>query len=128
MPNIKPQEFNNYVTSLLEKYNKDTVQRIVDNDVEAMGKEAQTELKGYSKKGVQLYVTGEYQRGWSTLKRKDKNGLRRVTVRNRNKAPLVHLLEFGHGGPFPAKPYPHVRDTELTYQRKLYEKLRRELG
>ena len=128
MPNIKPEEFNSYVTSLLTKYDNDVVQKVVDQDVTDMGKEAQQEVKGYSKKGVQLYVTGVYQKGWNTLKRKDKNGLRRVTVRNKNKAPLVHLLEFGHGGPFPARAYPHVSPTELKYQRKLYEKLRSELG
>lgn len=128
MPNIKPEEIESYVTSLLGRYEKDVVEKTVDKTVKDLGTDAKNEVKGYSKRGVQLFRTGEYQKGWSILNRKDRKGLRRLTVRNKNKAPLVHLLEFGHGGPFPARAYPHVRSTELEYLKKLYEELRRELG
>lgn len=126
MTNIKPEDFENYIISLLGKYEDSVVEKTVEEKVEKYGKEAKEVVKGYSKKGDQLYITGDYQRGWG-ISHKRKKGLKQIKVYNKKKPTLVHLLEFGHAGPFPARPYPHVSPTELTYMKLLYNDLRREL-
>ena len=126
MFSISPYEFDRVMTSLLNKYEKDVVEKTVEEKVEEIGNEAKIVVKGYSKPKDQLYITGVYQKGWGTTFRR-KKGIKKITVYNRNKPTLVHLLELGHGGPFPAKPYPHVSPTEIAYTKKLYEELRKEL-
>lgn len=126
MITIKPEQFEGLMTSILNKYEKDVVDRVVDSKLDNYGKNAKEEVQGYSKPNIQLYITGRYKKGWVLTHKKNK-GLRQIKVYNKAKPTLVHLLEFGHGGPFPAKPYPHVSKTELKYMKLLYEELRREL-
>lgn len=127
MTTIKPEQFEDYIISLLGKYENDVIEKKVGEAVNNYGKDAKREVKSYSKPNIQLYRTGDYQRGWG-ISHKRKKGLKQVKVYNKKKPTLVHLLEFGHGGPFPAKAYPHVSPTELKYMKLLYEELRRELG
>lgn len=126
MPNIKPEDFGNYIESLLGKYQAEVIDKKSKEIVDRLGKEAKPEIKSYSVKNVQLWRTGEYQKGW-VLRSTRKQGIAQVKLYNKAKPTLVHLLEFGHGGPMPARAYPHVSKTELKYMRLLYEELRREL-
>lgn len=125
MTTIKPEQFEDYVISLLGKYDNEVVEKTVNEKVNKIGKEAKVVVKGYSKANDQLYQTGDYQRGWGISHKRIK-GIKQVKVYNKKKPSLVHLLELGHR--VNAKAYPHVSPTELTYMKILYEELRRELG
>lgn len=125
MTTIKPEQFEDYIISLLGKYDNEVVEKTVNEKVNKIGKEAKVVIKGYSKPKDQLYQTGDYKKGWGISHKRIK-GVKQVKVYNKKKPSLVHLLEFGHE--VNAKAYPHVSPTELTYMKKLYEELRRELG
>lgn len=122
MPNIKPEDVQKYIVSLIDKYELH-VEDVVKESTQKLAKRVKPELKGYSKKGGQLYRTGAYQRGWAyrTLNRKDQY---QIKTYNKAKPSIVHLLEFGHNPPMvKAKAYPHVRQTELKYLELLMEEL-----
>lgn len=124
MPNVKPEDIQAYIISLIGKYEKQ-VEDVVKDSTKKLSKKIKPELKGYSKKKQQLYKTGVYQRGWSfrTISRKDQY---QIKTYNKNKPTIVHLLEFGHriaGTNRMSKEFPHVRKTELKYLRLLMEEL-----
>lgn len=122
MPNITPQQFYNYLVQNIGKYSTDVQNKVRETTKEVSDK-IKPEVQSYSVKGKQLYRTGAYRAGWrvTTL---TKNGVYRRKVYNKSKPTLVHLLEFGHGGPFPARAYPHVSPTELKYQEILFKKVK----
>lgn len=129
MTSIKPEQFENYIISLIGKYENKVLDKTIKEKVDKYGEEAKVVVKGYSKVGDQLYRTGDYRRGWRILHKRAK-GIRQIKVSNKNKPTLVHLLEFGHniaGTNRRTRAYPHVSPTELTYMKLLYEDLRREL-
>lgn len=124
MDSIEPQEVRAYLQNLLTIYGKQ-VEEVVKRETKSLAKQIKPELKGYSRKGGQLYRTGAYQRGWARKTINKKNQFQIVTY-NKAKPTLVHLLEFGHRPPMvKARPYPHVRQTELKYLQKLMEELER---
>lgn len=56
--------------------------------------------------------TGEYAKGWeSRLEKQEVDGATYVLY-NATKPRLTHLLEKGHGGPHPARAYPHIKKVE----------------
>lgn len=129
MTTIKPEQFEDYIISLMGKYSNDVVEKTVTEKVTQIGKEAKIVVKGYSKANDQLYQTGAYQKGWGISNKRIK-GLKQVKVYNKKKPSLVHLLELGHriaGTNRYTRKFPHVSPTELAYNKKLYEELRREL-
>lgn len=129
MTNITPDQFEDYIISLLGKYDNDVVEKTVKKKVEEISKEAKIVIKGYSKPKDQLYISGDYKKGWGTTFRR-KEGLAQVKVWNKKKPTLVHLLEFGHriaGTNRKTRAFPHVSPTEIAYTKKLYDELRREL-
>lgn len=122
MPNVKPENIQSYIISLIDKYEKD-VEDVVKTSTRELAQKVKPELKGYSIKDKQLYRTGAYQSGWAyrTISKKDQY---QIKTYNKKKPTLVHLLEFGHNQPMvKAKAYPHVRKTELKYLQLLMEKL-----
>ena len=122
MPNIKPEDFQAYIGSLIGKYDKQ-VEQVVKSSTQKLAKNIKPELQGYSRRGGQLYRTGKYRAGWAyrTINRKDQY---QIKTYNRAKPSLVHLLEFGHKAPMvKARAYPHVRQTELKYLQLLMEEL-----
>ena len=102
MTSIKPEQFESYMMTLLGKYDRDVVEKVVTEKVGKYGKEAKIVVKGYSKRGDQLYRTGDYQKGWGTSQKKAK-GLKQVKVWNKKKPTLVHLLELGHRWSIPSE-------------------------
>lgn len=64
-----------------------------------------------------------YRKGWALKTQKGQHFYRRI-VHNRNKPQIVHLLEFGHGGPIKARAYPHVRKIEEKYNAKFIKQLK----
>lgn len=124
MRDIQPEDFSRVIVDMISEY-EDDVRELVKEKTKALSKDIKPELKGYSRKGGQLYRTGAYQRGWSyrTIDKKDQF---QIKTYNRAKPTIVHLLEFGHRPPMvKARPYPHVRQTELKYLQKLMEELER---
>ncbi len=121
MPNITPDQFYDYLVNNIAKYSNE-VQEKVKETTKDVSNDIKPELQSYSYKG-HLLRTGVYRNGWrvTTL---NKNGVYRRKVYNQKKPTLVHLLEFGHGGPFPAKAYPHVSPTERKYQEILFNKIK----
>jgi len=78
---------------------EEAIAGVIEEDVEAAVKE----LKDASPK-----KTGEYARGWTAKKEMTDGGLK-MTIYNKTKPQLTHLLEFGHakrgGGRVAARPH-----------------------
>lgn len=104
----------------LENFSKE-VEDIVSEEIETVGKEMAKELKEVSPKR-----TGDYAKGWR-MKRESKH---KIIVKNSKKPYLTHLLEHGHakrnGGRVRA--IPHIKPTEIKYQEKLAENIKRRIG
>lgn len=57
--------------------------------------------------------TGKYKKSWGQKVTKDDWLRYEITVHNKKRYQLTHLLEFGHDGPVKARPYPHItKDSE----------------
>lgn len=102
MTSIKPEQFENYIISLMGKYENEVLDKTIKEKVDKYGKEAKKTVKGYSKQGIQLYRTGEYRKGWG-ISHKRAKGIKQIKVWNKNKPTLVHLLEFGHRWAIPSE-------------------------
>lgn len=104
----------------LENFSNE-VDEIVSEEIETVGKEMAKELKEVSPKR-----TGGYAKGW-LIKRESKH---KIIVQNKKKPYLTHLLEHGHakrnGGRVRA--IPHIKPTEIKYQEKLAENIKRRIG
>lgn len=60
--------------------------------------------------------TDRYRKGWTSkvTEKLSGKGTYGRTVHNRNRYQLAHLLQHGHGGPRPARAYPHIPSDEET--------------
>lgn len=82
-----------------------------------------------TKKGAPVR-TGAYKKGWAskvTEKLSSGRGAYGRTVHNRTHYRLAHLLQNGHGGPRPARAYPHIISDEET-EELLVRNLESEMG
>ena len=75
---------------ILDDYSKE-VRRAVNNAQDKIAKEAVSKLKNTSPK-----KTGKYAKGWAVKRKKGSGGIVDVTVYNKNKPQITHLLENGH--------------------------------
>ena len=85
----------------------DEVKEVVRETLEEVGKEAASDLRtSGSFKG-----TGKYKRGWDSTVETHRT-FDSVTVHNKKKYRLTHLLEFGHacrgGGRSRTRAFPHI--------------------
>lgn len=72
-------------------------------------------------KGKAPSKTGKYEKGWtSKVTTQAGRGRYGRTVYNAPRYMIAHLLQNGHGGPRPAKAYPHIPSDEETSE--LFEK------
>ena len=100
---------------------EEAVAQIIEEDV----KEAVKELKDVSPK-----KTGEYAKGWTSKKEMTDGGIK-MTIYNKTKPQLTHLLEFGHakrgGGRVSARPHIAPVEEKLIDQvtRDIEEVIRR---
>lgn len=85
MSNIKPSELSQKIQRYLMRWCEDIVDGI-DEDLTDISKDAQEQLKRKSPKR-----TGEYSKGWSVSKGKNKR-----ILYNKDHYRRVHLLENGH--------------------------------
>ena len=90
------------LTKAVKNYNKD-VQEAVDKEVSSTATKVKKEIKQNSPRD-----SGKYADGWSRKTRR-KDGVINVTIYNKDKPQLTHLLEKGHqkvgGGRVPAIPH-----------------------
>ena len=75
-------------------------------------------------------LSGRYKKGWATKKTTDASGQISVTVYNRARPGLTHLLEKGHAkrGGGRVSGVPHIAPAEEHAVSELETKIRRELS
>lgn len=78
------------IMEALEEY-KEVTDEVVKNAVDTVSKEAKSVAKAGSPERY-----GGYKEGWSVKKTIDKSSQVNVTIHNRKKPGLTHLLEKGH--------------------------------
>lgn len=119
---ITISSFAKEIQDVLNEYGDDA-QRIVDEQVEAVSKDAVKKLKKESPKD-----TGDYRKGWKMRKKETRFGLE-TTVYNSTHGYLVHLLEHGHakrnGGRVAAQP--HVGPVQEWSEKELIERIKKQL-
>lgn len=119
MPVIKIEQLADEVSKLC-KAHVDEIGKETKSAVQGAGKACVEDLRMYpSKRGF-----GKYGNSWvATLEGSMLTGYS-VTVHSTMPG-LPHLIEFGHGGPAPAPPHPHL-DKAFEAGRKVFmEKLGR---
>lgn len=111
------------VMEALNRYAEETEDAMRESVTE-VAKEAKDIVKNASP-----VRTGKYQKGWTTKKTEEKSGKLVVTLYNKNKGPLTHLLEHGHanrnGGRTPGKK--HIALAEEYAEEELERQLERRL-
>jgi hypothetical protein len=87
---IKPEMLGDEISKLMKEYT-DVTSMEVENAVDSVSKET----KKIAQAGSPRKHSG-YSRGWSVKKQKLGKGKVEMTVHNRKKPGLTHLLEKGH--------------------------------
>lgn len=83
--------------------------REVDKDAKAAVKAAgKASVGSLRKSGAWADKSGKYRKGWRSKEEGDILHGYEATVYQAAQPGLTHLLEFGHGGPQPAPPHPHI--------------------
>lgn len=108
---INPGELAAEISAQIENYTED-VQQAIEKEVRSTARKIKKEVKANSP-----VLTGEYKEGWaySTSRRE---GRIVITVYNKDKPSLTHLLEKGHniaGGSKRVRAYRHIGPAEDKY-------------
>lgn len=116
MQKVKIDAVSETINEMLELYSKD-VDEVVQEALPKVGKETVKELKQTSPK-----QTGDYAKGWTQKVEKERLGSK-LTVYNKTRYQLTHLLEKGHakvsGGFVPGKP--HIKPAQDKAEWKAME-------
>lgn len=116
MQKVKIDAVSETINEMLELYSKD-VDEVVQEALPKVGKETVKELKQTSPKR-----TGDYAKGWTQKVEKERLGSK-LTVYNKTRYQLTHLLEKGHakvsGGFVNGKP--HIKPAQDKAERKAME-------
>lgn len=119
---IDLSSFSDEIQKILAEYGED-VQRIADEEVVEVSKDAVKKLKKESPKN-----TGDYAKGWKMKKKEGRLGIE-TTIYNATHYWLVHILENGHakvkGGSVPAQP--HVGPVQKWAESELLKRLKEKL-
>lgn len=104
---IKIDELGKAIQEIIEEYSEEA-NKVVEETLPKVGKNAAKELKQRSPK-----KTGRYAKGWTSKVEKDRLGSK-VTIYNKDRYQLTHLLEKGHAnrGGGRTRAYPHIKPTE----------------
>lgn len=107
------------VAESLQEYN-DEVCAEVKEAVKEISKECLSEIKANSPKNQ-----GKYKKGWRLKVEYDRKNDTRVTIHNKTRYQLTHLLEHGHakagGGRVEGKP--HISPAEKRATEKLLKRI-----
>ena len=122
--NIRAEDLVDAVSEELDIYAGE-VTEAVKKTVTAVAKETVKVVKQKSPS-----ASGAYKKSWAQKKTYENDGSIQVTVYNRKRYQLTHLLENGHakvnGGR--TRAYPHIAPAEEFAERQLEQLLKRELG
>lgn len=120
---ISIDQLSDEIMSALREY-KDVTDEVVDRAVAKVSKEA----KQIAQSGSPT-ETGGYQKGWAVKKTSERAGQVSITVYNRRKPGLTHLLEKGHakrgGGRVAGRP--HIAPAEEYAIEQLEAEIKRGL-
>lgn len=120
---ISIDQLSDEIMSALKEY-KDVTDEVVDRAVAKVSKEA----KQIAQSGSPT-ETGGYQKGWAVKKTSERAGQVSITVYNRRKPGLTHLLEKGHakrgGGRVAGRP--HIAPAEEYAIEQLEAEIKRGL-
>lgn len=121
---ISAGQLSSEIMSALEEYKKVTGE-VVKTAVNSVAKET----KAMAQAGSPV-KSGGYQKGWAVKKTSEKTGQASITVYNRTKPGLTHLLEKGHakrgGGRVAGKP--HIAPAEEYAVNELEAAIKRGLS
>lgn len=120
---IKPEMLSDEIMKMMDEFKAAT-----DNDVEAsVGLVSKETKKMVISASPRRY--GDYSKGWSVKKEKQGKGKTSVTVHNRKKPGLTHLLEKGHakrgGGRVSGRP--HIKPAEEFAVSKIESEIKRRI-
>lgn len=104
---IEISELGKAIQTVIEEYSEEA-QKVVEETLPNVGKNAVKELKKRSPK-----KTGKYAKGWKSKVEKDRLGSK-VIVYNKTSYQLTHLLEKGHANRNGGRTNgtPHIKPTE----------------
>lgn len=121
---ISVDQLSSEIMSALDEYKKVT-DEVVKTAVNSVSKET----KAMAQAGSPV-KSGGYQKGWAVKKTSEKTGQVSITVYNRTKPGLTHLLEKGHakrgGGRVAGKP--HIAPAEEYAVNELEAAIKRGLS
>ena len=121
---ITVDQLSDEIMDALEEY-KEMTDEVVQTAVDTVSKETKKIVQAGSP-----IKTGGYQKGWSGKKTSAKAGQVSITVYNRKKPGLTHLLEKGHakrgGGRVAGQP--HIAPAEEYAVSELENKIKRGLS
>lgn len=107
--NVRIEEFAGAIREALEE-TKDMTEKALQVSVDKTARETVKKIKGKAP-----VKTGKYRSGWTSgITQQPGRGFYARTVHNSKRYMLSHLLQHGHGGPRPARPYPHIPSDEET--------------
>lgn len=120
MPNsINIDQLADEIVNSVQNYTED-VQKEIEKETRSFAKKIKNEIKEKSPE-----LTGDYKAGWSYITSK-KHGRIVITVYNKDKPSLTHLLERGHniaGGTGRVPPHRHIGPAEEKYIPKFEKKI-----
>ena len=99
-------DFGSELIAIVEDY----ISEVEDSAEEDSRAAAQVALDQLHAGGPYTSRSGKYAAGWAMEPDAEEMQAKAYRVFNRRKPGLTHLLEKGHGGPFPAGAYPHIAD------------------
>lgn len=104
------------------------VKREANEIIDAVAKETASRLKSTSPSD-----SGEYAKGWAVKRERGNRGINTVTVHNKNKPQLTHLLEHGHlirngsGTYGRTEPITHIKPAEEWANAEVMARIKRSI-
>lgn len=123
---IQISSFSKEIQKILEEYGED-VQRVADEEVVEISKEAVKKLKATSPKRDKN--SSGYAKGWKMKKKDTRFGIE-TTVYNSTHGWLVHLLENGtlnRDGTKRTEAQPHVKPVQDWIDKELIQRIKAKL-
>lgn len=125
--NIRVDNFLHEFSAIVEDF-IDEERDLINKEVRKVGRETRDELKTTTPAGAEKYHGWEdYQSGFVATEEKDGLGGITMTISNKKKPGLTHLLEEGHvnaSGHGRARAFPHIAPAA----EHAFDELKRRLG
>lgn len=129
MATINIESLGSEIARMMDEYAADVTMDL-KSDAKAVAKEAVKELKQKSPEGAGSRK-GHYKDGWGITVQEETGNSIGITIHNKKKPGLTHLLENGHakrgGGRVAAIPHIELVEKKLIheYEKRLEERLSR---